>query len=204
MNSNIKYLAALPVAGLIAGLAACGSAHTTTKIPLHHTTTPVHSAPAVRSSPPSPTVTHVKTAPKPATTPNRPTSAGVNITYPGGKGPGGTVLPKTSGKSGEVVPDTAPVRTPTRAASASYSCTEVSDLGGKTTLHQQSYPVYYQGTAYCDSGSVAVVQRTESMASEQQKTANGGPVYCTYLRMGEAYCSDGTYASDPSEQNFTK
>lgn len=98
----------------------------------------------------------------------------------------------------------APVQTPTRATPTSYSCTEVSDLGGKMTLHQQSYPVYYQGTAYCDSGSVAVVQRTESMASEQQKTANGGPVYCTYLRMGEAYCSDGTYASDPSEQNFTK
>lgn len=71
MHSNIKYLAALPVVGLIAGLAACGSAHTTTKIPLHYTTPPVHSAPAIRSSPPSPTVTHVKPAPKPAATPSQ-------------------------------------------------------------------------------------------------------------------------------------
>lgn len=55
MHSNIKYLAALPVVGLIAGLAACGSAHTTTKTVVT----------------PGPTVTHVKTAP--AQTPARAT-----------------------------------------------------------------------------------------------------------------------------------
>jgi hypothetical protein len=42
------------------------------------------------------------------------------------------------------------------------------------------------------------------MQQKQSNTDSGGKVHCTYLRMNEVYCTDGTYVSDPSEKDFDK
>lgn len=84
MNKKLKYLAAVPVAGLIAGLAACGSTHTVTKtitvpgpVVTQHVPGPVkvvHAPPVVKTvrvPVPGPTVTKTVTVPAPPPSPGQ-------------------------------------------------------------------------------------------------------------------------------------
>jgi hypothetical protein len=184
-------LAFIPAAGLVAGLGAC-SATATVHTP---SPTPSHSLTAQPAKqPPTAKRTAARTA-KPAssaaTTPARTSepTAQPSVTR--------TATQQRAGQSQPAARTQAP-------APVTYRCTLVTDLGGRVTEYQRTSPEYYEGTAYCDAASVAVVQRGESMQQKQADTNGGGKVHCTYLRMGEAYCTDGTYVPDPSEQDFDK
>lgn len=135
----------------------------TPKIPTHYSSPPVaHSAPA-----------RVK----------QPTSAGVNITYPGGTGPGGTVLPKTSGKSGEVVPDAAP----TSVTPPGY----LGDIAGGGYSNPCNFTSGYQYGVCNPTG-----ETPQQYAANPAGPAPGTPTNsqgCYYVRMDEGYCpSTGT------------
>jgi hypothetical protein len=187
---NRKHvLAFIPAAGLVAGLGACSattSFHAPSPVP-SHSLTAQPATPAGR--PPSAAKHVVKHTAKPATAP-------AHTAKP-------TVEPSVTHTATQQ-PATQPAASAQAPKSVTYRCTLVTDLGGRVTEYQHTSPEYYEGTAYCDAASVAVVQRGESMRQQQSDTNSGGKVHCTYLRMDEAYCTDGTYVSDPSEKDFDK
>jgi hypothetical protein len=187
MNRN-RALAFIPAAGLVAGLGACSAAttfHAPSPAPSHSVTTQPATPPATRHA----VKRTAKPVPEPATAP-------AHTATPTAEPP----VTRTATQQ--------PVNQPTASAQApepaTYRCTLVTDLGGRVTEYQATSPEYYEGTAYCDAASVAVIQRGESMRQKQSDTDSGGKVHCTYLRMDEAYCTDGTYVSDPSEKDFDK
>jgi hypothetical protein len=192
-NHALAFIAA---AGLVAGLGAC-SATTTLHAPSPAPSHSVTKQPATSAAKPPATRSAVKRTAKPVT---KPATAPAHTAKPTVKP---TVQPSVTPTATQQ-----PARQPTASAqapkAATYRCTLVTDLGGRVTEYQHTSPEYYEGTAYCDAASVAVVQRDESMRQKQSDTKSGGKVHCTYLRMDEAYCTDGTYVSDPSEKDFDK
>lgn len=98
---------------------------------------------------------------------------------------------------------TAPPARPSAHKPAVVSCREVTDLGQTSYLTTTS-PYYAAGETWCDSASYETVVAHDNAAYKSSQAQQQGKVYCQYERMDEALCSDGTYASDPSEQSFYK
>jgi hypothetical protein len=194
MNRNY-VLAFIPAVSLVAALGACSAAttgHAPAPAPAHSRT----AQPATPAATPPPAARHaVKHTAKPASTP---ATAPARTSTPAAQPPAArTATERPAGQSQPAASAQAP-------EPAVYRCTLVTDLGGRVTVYQRTRPEYYEGTAYCDAASVAVVQRGESMRQKQADTNSGGKVHCTYLRMDEAYCTDGTYVPDPGEKDFDK